>query len=108
MESPYKLLARSNGRIENYNCCRKHGLLCFLRQNPNLTLLGSYHKAEPYHWIIFIAFPIVLVPRYKLSLCHTPIKTDLLGFPGIGVFACRLHDYVMTRFASFGNRAWLH
>jgi len=32
-------------------------------------------------------FPIVLVPRYKLSLCHTPIKPDLLGFPGISVFA---------------------
>ena len=27
-------------------------------------------------------FPIVLVPRYKLSLCHTPIKVDLLGFSG--------------------------
>jgi hypothetical protein len=25
-------------------------------------------------------FPIVLVPRYKLSLCHTPIKPDLPGF----------------------------
>jgi hypothetical protein len=24
----------------------------------------------------------VLVPRYKLSLCHTPIKPDLLGFQG--------------------------
>jgi len=22
------------------------------------------------------SFPIVLVPRYKLSLCHTPIKPD--------------------------------
>jgi hypothetical protein len=30
-------------------------------------------------------FSIVLVPRYKLSLCHTPTKPDLLGFPGIGV-----------------------
>jgi len=40
------------------------------------------------------------VPRYKLSLCHTPIKPDLLGFPGIGVFACGLHDHVITRFAS--------
>ena len=45
-------------------------------------------------------FPIVLVPRYKLSLCHTPIKPDLLGFPGIGVFACGLRDLVITRFAS--------
>jgi hypothetical protein len=24
-------------------------LLRFLRQNPNLTLLGLYHKVEPYH-----------------------------------------------------------
>jgi hypothetical protein len=44
-----KLLARSNGWIENYNYCRKPGLLRFSRQNPNLTLLGSYHKAEPYY-----------------------------------------------------------
>jgi len=43
-------------------------------------------------------FPIVLVPRYKLSLCHTPIKPDLLGFLGIGVFACGLRNHVITRF----------
>ena len=53
-------------------------------------------------------FPIVLVPRYKLSLCHTPIKPDLLGFSGVGVFACGLRDHVITRFTSFGIRAWLH
>jgi hypothetical protein len=35
----------------------------------------------------------VLVPRYKLFLCHAPIKPDLLGFPGIGVFACGLRDH---------------
>jgi hypothetical protein len=45
-------------------------------------------------------FPIVLVPRYKLSLCHTPIKPNLLGFLGIGVFAYGLRDHVITRFAS--------
>jgi hypothetical protein len=45
-------------------------------------------------------FPIVLVPRYKLSLCHTPIKPNLLDFSGIGVFACGLCDHVITRFAS--------
>jgi len=45
-------------------------------------------------------FPIVLVPRYKLSLCHTLIKPDLLGFLGIGVFTCGLRDHVITRFAS--------
>ena len=38
------------------------------------------------------SFLIVLVPRYKLSLCHTPIKPDLLGFPGTGIFACGLRD----------------
>jgi hypothetical protein len=37
----------------------------------------------------------VLVPGYKLSLCHTPIKPDLLGFPGIGVFACGLCDHMI-------------
>ena len=56
------------------------------------------------HESIFVgwgsSFPIVLVPRYKLSLCHTPIKPDLLGFPGIGVFVCGLRDHVITRFAS--------
>jgi hypothetical protein len=40
-------------------------------------------------------FSIVLVPRYKLSLCHTPIKPDLLAFPGINVFVCGLHDHVV-------------
>jgi len=48
------------------------------------------------------SFPIVLVPRYKLSLCHTPIKPDLRGFLGISVFACGLRDHVTTRFALFG------
>jgi len=45
-------------------------------------------------------FLTVLVPRYTLFFCHTPIKPDLLGFPGIDVFACRLRDYLITRFAS--------
>jgi len=45
-------------------------------------------------------FSIVLLPKYKLSLCHTPIKPDLLVFPGIGVFVCGLPDHVITRFAS--------
>ena len=39
------------------------------------------------HELIFVGwgfpFPIVLMPWYKLSLSHTPIKPDLLGFPGI-------------------------
>ena len=56
------------------------------------------------HESIFVGwgspFPIVSVPGYKLSLCHTPIKFDLLCFPGIGVFACWLRDHVITRFAS--------
>jgi len=45
-------------------------------------------------------FLIVLVPNYKLSLCHTPIKLDLLGFPGIDVSACGLCDHMITRFTS--------
>jgi hypothetical protein len=38
-------------------------------------------------------FPIVLVTRYKLSLCHTLIKPNLFGFLGICVFACELRDH---------------
>jgi len=39
------------------------------------------------------SFPIVIVSRYKLSLCHTPIKLDLLDFSGINVFTCELRDH---------------
>jgi len=46
------------------------------------------------------SFPIVMVPRYKLSLCDSPIKSDLLGFPRIGVFAYGLRDHMIARFAS--------
>jgi hypothetical protein len=49
------------------------------------------------HESIFVrwgfVFPIMLVPRYKLYLCHTPIKPDLLCFSRIGVFACGLRDH---------------
>jgi hypothetical protein len=40
------------------------------------------------------------VPGYKLSLCHTPIKPDLLCFLRICVFACGLREHMITRFAS--------
>ena len=45
-------------------------------------------------------FLIVLVSKYKLFLCHTPIKPDLLGFQRIDVFASELYNYVIIRFAS--------
>ena len=51
------------------------------------------------------SFPIVLVPKYKLSLCHTPIKPDLVGFPGIYVFACELLDRVIRMFGNYMIRA---
>jgi len=54
------------------------------------------------HESIFVGwgflFLIVLVLWYKLSSCHTPIKPDLLGFPGIDVFARGLLDHVLKRF----------
>jgi len=43
------------GRIENYDCCRKLGLLRILRQNLNLTLLGLYNKAESYQLVVWAA-----------------------------------------------------
>ena len=35
----------------------------------------------------------MLVPRYKLSLCHTSIKLICLAFPRISVFTCGLRDH---------------
>jgi hypothetical protein len=72
------------------------------------------HVMGPYWclWVVHItlgggfSFSIVLVLRNRWSLCHAPIKPDLLGFPGIGVFACGLRDHVITRFSSCGIRAW--
>ena len=46
-------------------------------------------------------------PRYKLSSSHTLIKPDLLGFPGIDVFACKLLDRVFKRFTLVGIQARL-
>jgi hypothetical protein len=43
------------------------------------------------------AFLIMLVPRYKLSLCHTPINMIYLAFREL----VSLRDHVITRFASF-------
>jgi len=40
-------------------------------------------------------FPIVLVPSYKLSLCHSPIKPE-----SCFNVACGLREHVITRFAS--------
>jgi hypothetical protein len=53
------------------------------------------------------SFPTVFVPKYKLSLCHTLIKPDLLSFPGIDIFSCGLCDNVITRFVLIGIRARL-
>jgi len=62
------------------------------------SLYFSFANQYSLGWIFL--FSIMLVPKYKLSLCHTPIKPDLLGFPGIGIFAYGLRDRVNTRFTS--------
>jgi hypothetical protein len=62
---------------------------------PSKELKNNLSKNKWLHGVILILhiresifivwgspFPILLVPRYKLSLCHTPIKPDLLGFSG--------------------------
>jgi len=49
-ETPHKSLARSKGRIKNYDCCHEIGQLCNWRHNPNLIVFllpRSYH--EGYH-----------------------------------------------------------
>ena len=78
LKSPHKSLARSNGRIENYNCCRKPGLLRFLRQNPNLTLLGLYHKVEPYH-----SRPLQEDLLFWIGLKFYMESSDMLSYVGL-------------------------
>jgi len=73
-------------------------------------LKGDKSDSTKFRMVIFgfLLLLLFVVPRYKLSLCHTPIKPHLLGFPGIGVCACGLHNHMIMRFTSFGIRAWLH
>jgi hypothetical protein len=74
------------------------------RRTTGFVVSSLYFSfANQYSLRVGFPFPIVLVPRYKLSLCHTPIKHDLLGFPGINIFACGLRDHVIMRFASSLN-----
>jgi len=74
-------------------------LLCELvRYSHFLSSLKNWNNLSINNWLhgvirvllvrelIFIEwgfpFPLVSVPTYKLSLCHTPIKPGLLGFFG--------------------------
>ena len=82
-ESPHKILDRSNGRIDNYDCCHKPRLLRFLCQNPNLTLLGSYHKAELYHFEYQCQscyYPSSLNARYKYTLMTRAILVNIENY----------------------------
>jgi hypothetical protein len=58
----------------------------FVASSLYFSFANQYSLGRGFH------FPIVLVSRYKLSSCHTPIKPNLLSFPGIDVFAYRLLD----------------
>jgi hypothetical protein len=62
-------------------------------------MASSLYLSFTIQYLLGGGFPfwIVLVPQYKLSLCYTPIKPDLLGFPRIGVFAYGLCDHVWSR-----------
>jgi hypothetical protein len=74
------------------NDLSKNNCLC------GVTLILLVRKSIFVGW--GFPFPILLVPRYELSLCHTPIKPDLPGFLGISVFAYGLRDHVIARFTS--------
>jgi len=75
----------------------------FINWNPcNFRLVFSPQCLLTFFTIINFHFQSV-VPKYKLSLYHTPIKPDLLGFPGISVFACGLLDCMFKRFTSARN-----
>jgi len=60
-----------------------------------------------------VSVSIVLVPRYKLSLCHTPIKHDLLGFLGIWglcvwVAWLRVQKVHIIWYQSLASLIWLY
>jgi len=55
------------------------GLKTFYQSATNF--MGSIQYTSPSQ--IRDLIPIMLVPRYKLPLCHTPIKSYLLGFLGV-------------------------
>ena len=70
----------------------------FFTQNI-CKILGKYGWNYQIIWSYHISNLIVFVPRYKLSLYHTPIKLYLPGFLGIDIFASGLFDHVFKRFA---------
>jgi hypothetical protein len=59
-----------NDLLKNNCLC---GVILILLVRESISLGGGF------------LFPLVMVLRYKLFLCHTAIKPDLLGFLGIGV-----------------------
>jgi len=62
------MLAQSNGRIKNYDCCREPGLLRILRQNPNLT------------WVISQGWTVSFPPssrRFTLESCIGLVATSV-------------------------------
>jgi hypothetical protein len=72
------------------------------------------HMHEFLHFYFFFLFFLYFFPGVyswcldELFLCRNPIKPDLLGFPGIYVFAYGLLNRVFKRFTSFDIRAWLY
>ena len=96
-------------------CCNL--LLCvWVRYSPFLCSLKDWKcfiKVQLTSWgqsnilllrkLLFIGrglIPILSVPRYKLPLCHSPIKSDLLSFLGVESFVCGLLYHVIKSFAS--------
>jgi hypothetical protein len=91
LESQYKILVRFNGRIKNYDCCYKPKLMRFLYQNPNLTLLASYHKASRYQNAFVKSVKAKAGAEYNFSSKKT--KANSFSSPRLN-----LTDFLTTSF----------
>jgi hypothetical protein len=69
LESSRKFSARFNGWIWNYAQQRRTRRYTILRQNPNLTLHGLYHKAEPYQ-LVFQNYLNTYNPKFQQQLMN--------------------------------------
>lgn len=80
----------------------------FIKEQPTLWHHLLYFSSTNQYSLGGGSIPKMLVSRYELSLYHIPIKSNLLGFLGIDVFACGLLDRVINKFAprvNFWNKS---
>jgi hypothetical protein len=104
MFSYHGLKFQVNWSSERHHNTSQQRLYCWESKNNWLhgVILILLVRESMFVWWGFL-FPVVLVPRYKLSLCHTLIKLDLLGFLGIA-WPCDHEVRIKTK----AEKSWKH